>query len=74
MFIIRSGPPSKYDECRYGSVCKSIKSMHDEFEIHVQISHDEQHPQWESVGIFSTKTKDLVAGEINKILSMKQVR
>jgi hypothetical protein len=74
MFIVRSGVPSKYDECAYGSVCKSVKPLRDEFDIYVQMSHDDNSPRWEKVGTFSPKTYELVIQEVTKILNIKQVK
>lgn len=72
--IIRSSKPSKHDQLIYASICKTIKALSDEFDIYVQMSHDEKNPQWEKVGTFSPETNDLVIDEINKLLNMKQVR
>ena len=71
MFIVRSGPPSKYDECSYGSVCKSIKTGSDQFDIYVQMNRDDQNPHWEKVGTFSPETNNLVDDEVNTVLMRK---
>jgi len=73
MFIIRSSKPSKHDQCCYGSVCKSIKALSDEFEVYVQISHDENNPEWEKVGMSYTGD-NLPIEEINRVINLKQIR
>jgi hypothetical protein len=71
--LVRFSKPCKYDQSSYGTVCKTIKTMSDTFEIYIQMSKDECYPCWEKVGIFSEKTEHLISEEVNRILNIKQV-
>lgn len=70
-FILRHSEPSKFDEAAHGSVCK-VPLKHDDYEIYVQMSHDDDHVRWESIGIFNERTHDdFVQEEINRTLLRK---
>jgi hypothetical protein len=72
MLIIRHSKPSKHDVCCYGSVCKSLKVHSDEFDIYVQMSENQDNPNWEKAGTFTPKTEELVTQEINRMLNIKK--
>lgn len=73
-WIVRWGKPSKHDQLPYGTICKSGHTAKQMFEIYVQMSHDDQFPEWEKVGDFSPVTYHVIEEEVNKILNVKQVR
>ena len=70
--IIRSGEPCKYDQSPYGTVCKRVKPLNEKFEIYVQMSKNENYPQWEKVGIFSQSSEHTIASEVERVLSIKK--
>lgn len=48
--LIRRSEPSEFDQHPYGTVCK-VKHV-DNYDVYIQVGHDEDHPQWELLGIF----------------------
>lgn len=50
--IERFGPPSKMDSCPHGTLCKVANSLN-KVEIYIQISHDENNPNWISLGLYN---------------------
>lgn len=70
--LIRHGEPSKYDYSPFGTICKCIKTLNDEFEIYVQMSNDEESPQWERLGIFSSSSEHTIQEEVNKMIGLNK--
>ncbi len=70
--LIRAGEPSKYDQSPYGTLCKKVKTLNDNFEIYIQTSKDDCNPCWEKIGVFSQKTERLILKEVARILSIKK--
>lgn len=53
MLILRSGKPSKHDMFPYGTFCKTPHGcMPDTYQIYMQISKDEEKPEWEYIDNF----------------------
>lgn len=67
--LIRHGEPSKYDHSPYGTICKSVRALSDEFEIYVQLSNDESVPSWEMVGIFTKGTEHAIQEEVQRLIN-----
>lgn len=55
--IERYGPPSKMDTAPYKTLCKVPKSQ-DIVEIYIQISHDEEKPNWIPYAEFAQPVSD----------------
>lgn len=55
--IVRYGPPSKMDTASYHSICKVPKNQ-DTVEIYLQISHDEENPNWIPYAEFAQPVSD----------------
>ena len=51
IIIIRNANPHQYDQAPVGALCKVIINEHCH-ERFIQRSADEEHPQWESLGVF----------------------
>lgn len=51
--LIRHGVPTKYDHAAYGTYCKSVNTIGDGFELFIQLSHEEDDPNWISYGNYS---------------------
>jgi hypothetical protein len=49
--IIRYTPPTRYDIAEYGARCKVMESEKP-IDLYVQISKDEQSPNWKRMGDF----------------------
>lgn len=70
--LIRHGEPSNLDQAPYGTLCKSVKTLCDTFEVYVQISENEEIPCWEKVGIFNSETEYTIQDESNRVLSSRK--
>lgn len=55
--IVRFGPPSKMDYAPYHSICK-VANSGDTVEFFLQISHDDENPNWISIGEFPNTVSD----------------
>lgn len=55
--IVRYGPPSKMDMAPHHSLCK-VNTKHDTVEIYLQISHDEDSPNWVPYAEFAQPVSD----------------
>jgi len=55
--IVRFGEPSKMDMAPYKSLCKVANSSNT-VEIYIQMSHDEDNPNWVSMGTFNHGVSD----------------
>jgi hypothetical protein len=64
--LSRCGEPTKYDHAPYGTVCKVIKTMQDEFELYIQLGADEAAPQWQSIGSYTVTSLENAIDEIIK--------
>lgn len=53
----RYGQPSPLDQAPFGTHCKVIKQK--EFEIYVQMSHNEEYPNWIIVGTFPKEISNI---------------
>lgn len=69
IILTRYGEPSKYDYSPYGSICKVIKATSEEFDIFVQLSYDEEHPQWNFVESSKSITNKELLTKVKKIIN-----
>jgi hypothetical protein len=68
--IIRYSPPSQYDQFPLRTLCK-VNLNEESFEIYIQMNHDENLPNWQSLGVFNTKDdQDSINNKINKIINI----
>lgn len=70
--LIRYGEPSGMDHAPHGTLCKSVKTLCDSFEVYVQLSENEESPCWEKVGSFSPETEHTVQEEVERVLSNRK--
>lgn len=66
--LIRHAEPSQYDHAAYGTVCKSIFSNTEDFNIYVQTSADESTPHWTLVGEFTPTSEYTIEEEVDKLI------
>jgi hypothetical protein len=64
--LIRYGKPSEYDQCPMGTLCKSIKSLDDAFDIYIQTNSNEEEPLWELIGSFTPETEHTLSSLLKK--------
>lgn len=55
--MVRYAAPSKLDMAPYHALCK-VHTKHDTVEIYLQISHDEEDPNWIPYGEFAHPVSD----------------
>ena len=55
--IVRYGPPCKLDSAPYHTICK-VSNNSDTVEIFLQISHDEDNPNWIPFAEFAQPVSD----------------
>jgi hypothetical protein len=55
-YIIRHSAPSDLDQNPYGTICKVIEHHDDNYDIYLQVSEDEEAPQWELLGSYHQHT------------------
>jgi len=68
--IIRFGEPSKLDHAPYGTECKVTR--YKEFDIYIQISQNEDSPNWIFIGTFSNEfPEESLQVEIQNALGKK---
>ena len=61
MQICRSEEPTKNDTAQQYTICKVCNG--DFFDIYVQLSKDEEHPNWLFIGTFLMSTPDSVVNK-----------
>lgn len=69
--LTRYGEPGLYDHAPHGTLCKASKTLDDAYTIYVQTSLDEQQPDWQLVGVFTSECEHLIPQEAAKILAHK---
>lgn len=55
--ITRLGQPNQYDHAKFGTRCRVFTSP-ERFELWVQISHAEEHPNWQFISKFNCDVKE----------------
>lgn len=70
MTLIRRSEPTKFDLAPYGTQYK-VFDNHDNYDLYLQLSYNEDEPNWELLGNFSTKTHpellmEIIEGRIRK--------
>jgi hypothetical protein len=66
--LIRYGKPSKYDHAPYGTPCKVVNALSDDFTLYLQVSDNEENPVWHEIGIFS-QYDEHVQDKIKEVIS-----
>jgi hypothetical protein len=51
LILTRRSQPGELDQHPYGTACKV--NIHETHDIYIQISEDEEHPNWELLGNFN---------------------
>lgn len=70
--VTRFGEPSKMDTAKFGTMCR-VSSNPESFDIYLQISHDEESPNWTYMGTYSSSVSSTyLYNEVQKILLSKQ--
>lgn len=65
--ILRYAEPNLMDESPHGTHCKVAKGK--EFDLYVQINHDDSKPNWIFIGTFSNDTSDMaIKDEVDHVL------
>jgi len=68
----RFGPPGPMDEAPFGTICKLVHSDNNKepenIEIHVQISNDNNKPNWISFGSYTNKSDDDIKQMVQQTL------
>lgn len=65
--IERYGSPNILDQSPYGTVCKVSNHNKDTYDIYVQVSADEESPEWEHLGYFTNvHTQEFINDIINE--------
>jgi hypothetical protein len=64
--IVRHGAPCKLDQAEYATQCVVNKGS--EFELYIQVSQNEDNPDWEFIGKFPNDTSE---NHIKEILDLK---
>ena len=65
--ILRHSEPSSLDQSTYGTRCKVVKG--NEFDMYVQMNHDDSHPNWVFVNSYPLDCPQIVIDDqINFIL------
>lgn len=71
--VTRFGAPGKMDTAPFGTACR-VSSAPEAFDIYLQISHDEEEPNWTFIGTYDSQlSADDLHTEINRILLSKQL-
>lgn len=68
MTLVRYGQPTKLDAAQYGSQCIVRYHGHDDYDLYVQTSKDEQDAKWDLIGSFNPKTSQEY---INTLIDMR---
>lgn len=55
--ITRFGEPSKSDTAQHSTICR-VSNSPDSFDIYLQISHDEENPNWILMGQYHSSISD----------------
>ncbi len=53
--LVRRSQPCELDQAPYGTPCR-VNGHHNEYDIYLQIGHNEEHPRWELLGNFNEKS------------------
>lgn len=68
--IERYGSPHSFDQSPYGTVCKVSNHNKDTYDIYLQVNQDEECPEWEHLGYFtSLHTQEFIDDMINERLN-----
>lgn len=71
--VTRFGEPGKMDTAQFGTICR-VSSTPETFDIYLQISHDEEEPNWTYMGPYSSSVTDTyIYSDVHKILLSKQL-
>lgn len=71
--VTRFGEPGKMDTAKNGTICR-VSSCPESFDIYLQISHDEEDPNWTYIGTYSSSLSDTyIYNDVHKILLSKQL-
>lgn len=54
LILIRNSEPGEYDQHPYGTACKIQRQ--ETYDIYLQVSHDEDNPNWELLGNYHDKS------------------
>ena len=66
--VTRFGQPSKMDTSPFGTICK-VSCHPNSFDIYLQISHDENEPNWTCLGSYNSDVADQhIHDQVQKIL------
>lgn len=70
MTLIRRSEPTKFDLAPYGTQYK-VFNNHDGYDLYLQVSFDDDQPNWDLLGTFSIKShpnllKELIEGRLRK--------
>lgn len=68
MTIVRHSKPCSLDEAAYGSKCIVRDNHHDDYELYLQTSKDEERPKWDLIGIFNQQSSQLY---IDQLIDMR---
>jgi hypothetical protein len=72
--IVRTGKPSQFDQFEYGTLCRVENHHHNDYELYLQVGKDEEHPQWELLGLFNSDSPQQYIDELVSLrLKKKQV-
>lgn len=56
--IERYGMPTHMDQMPYGTGCKVIDHNHNEYDLYLQVGHDQEKPNWELIERFSNRSHE----------------
>lgn len=56
--IVRYGMPTKMDEAPYGSKCIVKRHQDDIYHMYLQVSHKDDNPNWELIGVFGPQSPE----------------
>ena len=66
--IIRHSKPSLLDQNAYATVCKVQDHNINEYMVYIQASKNENHPQWEFIGLFNAQS---AVEYVDELISMR---
>jgi len=71
--VTRFGEPSKMDTAKFGTICR-VSCTPESFDIYLQISHNEEDPNWTYMGAYSSLISDTeLYNNVHKTLLSKQL-
>jgi len=74
IIIDRYGIPTELDQFPYGTQCKVSNHHHNEYDLYLQVSDDEDNPEWDLLGTFTTSSNQFEIEQLMMSRLRKNVR